>query len=248
MIPVKLNSSIAERMINDEVLKYQKILEQKKASIAFKRAFDITVSAIMLAILIPLYLLIAAVIKLDSKGRVIYKQERITKYGRRFYIYKFRTMVENADKSGSLVTVDNDRRITRVGRILRKLRLDETLQLINIIKGDMSFVGTRPEVLKYAEHYTDEMLATLLLPAGVTSPASIFYKDEDTLLAQTSDADDTYVNEILPQKMKYNLEYLRKFSLWYDVRIMFMTVFAVLKKENIKKLNLSEKDLRRVNQ
>lgn len=229
MIKVEERKSLEERMNNLLVLEYRNILKKKRFSLFLKRAFDIFVSLILITILSPIYLFIAIAIKCDSKGKVIYKQERITKDGKVFFIYKFRTMVENADKIGSLVTVSNDDRITKVGKILRKFRLDETSQLINILKGDMSFVGTRPEVYKYVERYTDEMFATLLLPAGVTSLASIYYKDEEKLLSSSSDADNTYVNEILPEKMKYNLEYLKTFNIFSDIKIMIKTVFEVLK-------------------
>lgn len=209
---------------------YTAILEKKKLSIAIKRIFDVVVSLIALIVLSPIILIIAIAIKLDSPGPVVFKQERITKHGKTFKIYKFRTMLVNAEQLGSQVTVDNDPRITRTGKVLRKYRLDEFLQLINILKGEMSFVGTRPEVRKYVDAYSDEMYATLLLPAGVTSLASIKYKDEDTLLSNTDNVDDTYINEILPEKMRYNLEYIRNFSFFYDIKIMIMTVFAVIKK------------------
>ena len=193
-----------------------------------KRIFDFTVALIAIIILSPLYLILALSIKLDSEGPVFYRQERVTTYGRKFRIFKFRTMVVNADKIGTLVTVNRDPRITRVGAFLRKFRLDETPQLINILTGDMSFVGTRPEVQKYVDRYTDEMNATLLLPAGVTSLASIFYKDEDKLLSVSENADNTYVDEVLPGKMAYNLAYIEKFSFFYDIKLMIMTVLAVV--------------------
>ncbi len=218
-------------MQNDEVKKYYDILEKKKVSLFLKRVFDIVVSAIMLIFLIIPIAIIALMIKLDSPGKVIFKQERITKYGRKFYIYKFRTMVENAEKLGTQVTVDNDPRITRIGKKLRKLRLDELTQVFNILKGDMSFVGTRPEVKKYVDKYDDEMYATLLLPAGVTSLASIYYKDEDKLLEGAYDTDKVYVEEVLPSKMYYNLKSIENFSFLSDIITMFKTVFAVLGKE-----------------
>ncbi|MBR2885391.1 MAG: sugar transferase [Clostridia bacterium] len=211
----------------DAAFTYYERLSKRKVSLAVKRVFDLVVSLIAFLFLLPFYLIIGVMIKLDSPGKVFYKQERVTSYGKIFKIYKFRTMVENADKIGSLVTVNGDARITRVGRVLRKYRLDETPQLINIIKGDMSFVGTRPEVQKYVDAYTDEMYATLLLPAGVTSLASIYYKDEERLLSETGDTDYTYINEILPEKMRYNLEYINKFSFFYDIKLMIMTVLAV---------------------
>lgn len=214
-------------MDNDAVLKYRFVLSRKKFSLALKRAFDIFAALILLIILSPLMVIISILIKADSPGSVFFLQERITKNGRPFYIYKFRTMVQNAESFGSQVTVDHDARITRMGSRLRRCRLDEIPQLLNILKGDMTFVGTRPEVRKYVEAYTDEMMATLLLPAGVTSLASIFYKDEDALLKEADNADETYINEILPEKMKYNLEYIRRFGFLYDIKLMLMTVLAV---------------------
>ena len=211
----------------DAAYTYYEKLNKRKVSLAVKRIFDIAVSLLAFMFLLPFYVIIGVLIKLDSPGKVFYKQTRVTSYGKTFKIYKFRTMVENADKIGSLVTVNGDSRITRVGKVLRKYRLDETPQLINIIKGDMSFVGTRPEVQKYVDAYTDEMYATLLLPAGVTSLASIYYKDEERLLSETGDTDYTYINAILPEKMRYNLEYISKFSFFYDIKLMIMTVLAV---------------------
>lgn len=218
-------------MQTDEVRKYYDILKKKQVSLFFKRIFDIVVSLIMLIVLSPLFLILAIAIKLDSKGPVFYRQERITQYGKHFKIHKFRTMVCNADKIGTAVTVDNDSRITRVGRKLRGVRLDELPQLLDILNGSMSFVGTRPEVPKYVEKYSPEMAATLLLPAGVTSLASIYYKDEAALLSGAEDADKVYVEKILPAKMYYNLKAIEKFGFWRDIKTMFMTVFAVLGKE-----------------
>lgn len=226
MILKKLES-LSPEFNNEAVITYYEKLNKRKASLFIKRLFDIIVSFVSIIVLLPVYLIIAVMIKLDSSGKVFYKQERVTTYGRTFKIYKFRTMVENADKIGSLVTVGGDSRITRVGKVLRKYRLDETPQLLNILFGDMSFVGTRPEVQKYVAEYEDEMYATLLLPAGVTSIASIYYKDEENLLSDSKNIDDTYINEILPQKMRYNLEYINKFSFFYDIKLMIMTLLAV---------------------
>lgn len=220
-------------MQNDAVSGYYDILKKKKAGLAVKRGFDLMISLIMIVILSPILAVLAVVIKVDSKGPVFYRQERVTTGNRTFRIFKFRTMVQNADKIGSLVTVGNDSRITRVGSKIRKCRLDELPQLINIVKGEMSFVGTRPEVRKYVDCYTDEMMATLLLPAGVTSLASIKYKDEDEIMeehtARGESPDNAYVKYVLPEKMKYNLEYLKTFSFMGDIRLMFKTVFSVLK-------------------
>lgn len=218
-------------MQTEEVRKYYNILTRRKLSLFCKRVFDIAVSAIMLIALSPVFLVLAVEIKLDSRGPVFYRQIRVTQYGKNFRIFKFRTMVQNADKIGTQVTVENDARMTKVGRALRHYRLDEIPQLIDILRGTMTFVGTRPEVPKYVERYTQEMMATLLLPAGVTSEASIFYKDESRLLNVAEDVDRTYVEEVLPGKMCYNLQAIKKFSFWLDIKLMFMTVFAVLGKK-----------------
>lgn len=212
---------------NEECMRYYNILEKKKASLLLKRAFDILVSLVLLILLLPALAIISILIKLDSRGPVIFKQKRVTTYNRDFYIYKFRTMVNNAEKLGSQVTVSNDSRITKVGKVLRKFRLDEIPQLLNILKGDMSFVGTRPEVRRYVEGYEDKFYATLLMPAGVTSLASICYKDEEKLLESAEDVDSIYLSKILPDKMKYNLSYIEKFSFIGDIKLMIMTVLAV---------------------
>ena len=218
-------------MQTDEVRAYYDILKKKKCGLFFKRAFDIVVSALMLILFLPVFLVLAIAIKIDSKGPVFYRQVRVTQYGEKFRIFKFRTMVQNADKLGAQVTKAGDSRITRVGKLIRKCRLDELCQLIDVFRGKLTFVGTRPEVPKYVERYTNEMMATLLLPAGVTSETSIYYKDEDELLAGVEDIDTTYVEKILPDKMYFNLKSLKNFSFWRDIKVMFMTVLAVLGKE-----------------
>lgn len=223
--------NLPAEMRTEEVRHYYDILSKKKCSMAMKRLFDIVVSAIMLIILSPVFLILAIAIKIDSPGPVFYRQERVTTYGKRFRIHKFRTMVDHADKKGSLVTVKNDSRVTRVGRLIRKCRLDEVSQLIDVFLGDMTFVGTRPEVVKYVDRYAPVMIATLLLPAGVTSEASILYKDEDKLLDGCVNVDDVYVEQVLPGKMYYNLRSIEKFSFWGDIGIMIKTVFAVLGKD-----------------
>lgn len=216
-------------MQNNAVKEYYDILSHKKVALFFKRFFDIMAASIMLLILLPFILIIAILIKLDSSGPVFFRQIRVTRYGRKFGIFKFRTMVDHAEKMGSQVSIHSDPRITKVGGVLRKIRLDEIPQLINILTGDMSFVGTRPEVVKYVDEYTPEMYATLLMPAGVTSEASIRYKDEAALLTQAENVDDTYIKVVLPQKMQYNLLDIKKFSFFHDIGIMFRTVFAVIR-------------------
>ena len=216
-------------MQTEEVKKYYNILKKKKVSLFFKRVFDIVVSAIMLIVLSPVFLILSIAIKIDSKGPVFYRQVRITQYNKRFRIFKFRSMVQNADK-GSQVTVSGDARVTRVGKLVRKCRLDEISQLIDVFRGTMTFVGTRPEVPKYTEQYTPAMMATLLLPAGVTSLASIYYKDEAELLDAAEDTDKVYMKQVLPAKMYYNLKAIENFSFFGDIKVMFMTAFAVLGK------------------
>ena len=221
------------KMQIDEVRPYYDVLKKKRLSLFCKRVFDIVVSLFMLIILSPVFLILAVAIKLDSKGPVFYRQTRITQYGKEFRIFKFRTMVQNADKIGAQVTVNNDSRITRVGKLIRRCRLDEICQLIDVLRGTMTFVGARPEVIKYVDRYTPEMLATFLLPAGVTSESSIYYKDEDRLLDGADDVDGVYVSKVLPGKMYYNLKAIKNFGFWKDIKIMFMTVFAVLGKEYV---------------
>jgi len=221
---------IPQNMQTEEVRKYYDILRKKRFHLFLKRIFDIIVSFTMLFILSPLFLILAIAIKIDSRGPVFYRQVRITQYGRTYKIFKFRSMIQNADK-GSQVTVSNDMRITRVGKFIRKFRLDEISQLIDVLRGTMTFVGTRPEVPKYTEQYSSEMMATFLLPAGVTSEASIYYKDEAELLDSAENTDKVYIEEILPAKMYYNLKSMKHFSFWKDIKIMFMTFFAMLGKE-----------------
>lgn len=220
---------LPEELQLDEVKPYYEVLKKKKLSLILKRIFDIVVSFIMLIILSPVFIFLGIAIKVDSKGPIFFRQERITQYGKTFKIFKFRTMVNNAEKLGTQVTVGNDARITKVGKFIRDCRLDEIAQLLNILTGDMTFVGTRPEVRKYVNHYTKEMMATLLLPAGVTSLASIYYKDEAKLLDKSNNPDKTYVEEVLPGKMKYNLQSIREFNFFEDIKTMIRTVVAVIK-------------------
>lgn len=218
-------------MQTPEVKKYYEALKKRRLGLALKRIFDIAVSLVLLVFLAIPLLVISALIALDSPGGVFYRQVRVTRYGEEFRIHKFRTMVKDADKIGSLVTVDGDSRVTRVGGFLRKYRLDELPQVFDVISGKMSFVGTRPEVTKYVERYTPEMRATLLLPAGITSEASIRYKDEAELLDSADDVDKVYVETVLPGKMKYNLKSVEEFSFLGELKTMVRTVLAVLGKD-----------------
>lgn len=223
--------TLPEYMQNAEVRVYYDSLQKKKVSMFLKRVMDLVGGLILLILLAIPMIIISIMIKLDSEGPVFYRQERITTYGKHFKIHKFRTMVSNADKIGSTVTVGNDSRITKVGAKLRGCRLDELPQVLDLISGNMSFVGTRPEAVKYVEQYKPEYMATLLLPAGITSEASIRYKDEAELLDAASDVDKTYIEEVLPGKMKYNLDSIKNFSFFGDIATMFRTVLAVLGKD-----------------
>lgn len=222
---------LPEELRCEEVRRYYDTLCHHRAGLFLKRALDILGSLVLLALLSPLFLVLSVVIAADSPGGVFFRQVRVTAYGREFRIYKFRTMVQNAEKLGTQVTTAGDCRITRVGGFLRDTRLDEIPQLINILIGDMTFVGTRPEVPRYVRQYIPAMRATLLLPAGVTSEASIYYKDENRLLDAAGDVDKTYVEEVLPGKMRYNLRMLEHFSIFSDFRVLIQTVLAVLGKD-----------------
>ena len=225
--------NIDKRFETEIVKKYREEIEKRRISLFLKLFLDKVLALVLLIPLSPIILAIAIWIKLDSEGPVFYRQERITTYGRPFRIFKFRTMVKDADKLGAAVTEHNDPRISRAGNKLRKVRLDELPQLFNVLLGDMSFVGVRPEVAKYVNRYTDEMNATLLLPAGITSPASIEYKDEDEVIEKFKGTgrsiDDIYIEEVLPDKMKYNLDYIKNFSIINDIKIMIQTALAVIK-------------------
>ena len=213
----------------ESVRPYYEILASKRSDLLIKSIFDRLMAIILLFALSPIFLLLAVWIKVDSDGPVFFRQERVTQYGKTFKIYKFRTMVQNAEQIGAQVTSKGDMRVTTVGKALRKYRLDELPQLINILEGTMSFVGTRPEVPKYVASYTDEMKATLLLPAGVTSIASIRYKDEDTLLDAADDVDACYIQNVLPAKMEWNLRSIVEFSFFRELKVMVETVLAVIR-------------------
>ena len=223
---------LPEFMRTPEVRPYWEILYKKRGQLLLKRIFDLIVSLVLFFILVVPMGMIALLIKRDSDGAVLYRQERVTAYGRHFRIHKFRTMVSDADRIGTAVTVGNDSRITKIGKRLRRHRLDELPQVLDVIKGDMSFVGTRPEAVKYVERYEPEYYATLLMPAGITSETSIRYKDEDKLLDAADNVEEVYVEQVLPEKMKWNLEGVRRFSFLGEISTMFRTVFAVLGKDD----------------
>lgn len=228
---LKAWEELPKYMQNEEVREYYDILAKRKGHLRFKRVFDVTVASILLVLLSPVMLVIAVAIKVNSKGPVFFRQVRVTQYGKEFRIFKFRTMVVDAEKIGTQVTVGNDPRITKVGHMIRKTRLDEIPQLLNVLKGEMSFVGTRPEVPKYVNQYKPEMMATLLMPAGITSKASIEFKNEEKILDDVDDVDKVYVEEVLPIKMIYNVAYIEKFTAWSDSRLMIDTVLAMIKKD-----------------
>ena len=214
-----------------EVKRYYDILNRKKASLLLKRVFDFCMAGILIIILAIPMLIIAFLIKLDSKGPALYRQDRVTVNGKVFKIHKFRTMVTDAEKIGSAVTVKNDARVTKIGKKIRSIRLDELPQLIDVLSGNMSFVGTRPEAVKYVKQYEPRYMATLLLPAGITSEASIRYKDEYAFLSKADDVDKVYVEDILPAKMVWNLNSIERFSFGRELLTLIRTVFAVLGKE-----------------
>jgi len=212
----------------DEVRPYYDSLAKKRGQLLVKRLVDICGSAILLVLLSPVFFGLAVAIKLDSPGPVFYRQVRVTQYGKVFRIYKFRTMCNHADRIGAAVTAVDDPRVTRVGRVIRRLRLDELSQLIDVFRGAMTFVGTRPEVPNYVGSYTPAMRATLLLPAGVTSTASIEFKDEARFLQFANDVDGVYLRDVLPRKMEFNLRDIESFSILGDFSIMLKTVAAVV--------------------
>lgn len=228
---VKEWNELPKFMQVEEVRPYYEILRKKKGQLILKRIFDICASLILIVLLSPIILFFSIWIKLDSNGPVFYRQERVTQYGKVFRIFKFRTMVNNADKIGNLVTSKNDSRITKVGEKIRKYRIDEIPQLFNVLIGEMSFVGTRPEVQKYVNQYTPEMYATLLLPAGVTSLASIEFKDEDEILERYTskgrETNEVYVKEVLPLKMESNLKAITSFNFIKELGTMISTVVKV---------------------
>ncbi len=226
-------NELPEQLQNESVKEYYQLLKKRRTSIYLKRILDFVLALCLTVLLSPVMLLLALCIKADSRGPVFYRQQRVTQYGKVYRIFKFRTMVVDADRRGPAITQSGDSRITRMGKLLRKCRLDELPQLFNVLTGDMSFVGTRPEVKKYVDAYTDEMQATLLLPAGITSRTSIVYKDEDEVmekyLKETGESvDEVYIKYVLSEKMKYNLQYLKSFSVTGDLKVMIDTVIAVL--------------------
>lgn len=224
-------SQLPADLQSEAVWKYYQHLEKKKYGLMLKRLFDVCVALLMLILLSPVILILAFLIIADSPGGVFFRQTRVTTYGKEFRIHKFRTMVDGADSMGAQITTSNDGRITKIGTFLRKTKLDELPQLLDVLAGDMSFVGTRPEVPDFVAQYTDEMKATLLLPAGITSEASIRFKDEAEMLEGVENINDVYMNDVLPRKMRHNLKAIEEFSFFGEIATMFRTVFAVLGRE-----------------
>ena len=205
------------------------VLEKRKLQLVLKRAMDIVISGCALAVIWPVLLLIALAIKIDDPGPVFYRQVRVGRNGKEFRIFKFRTMIVDADKKGLAITVGRDNRITRMGRLLRKTKLDELAQLINVFTGEMSFVGPRPEVPKYVNMYTPYQRQVLLVRPGITDYASIAYRNENDLLEGADDPERMYIDVIMPDKIELNMKYLREISPLADIRLIFSTIVAVIK-------------------
>lgn len=194
----------------------------------FKRIFDVFSSFTAIILLSPFFVFIAIMIRLTSDGPVFFKQIRVGKDGIFFEIYKFRTMVKNAEKLGKQITVGNDERITKIGVFLRKYKLDELPQLMNVLKGDMSIVGPRPEVPKYTKMYSDEQKNVLLVKPGITDYASIKYRNENIMLNMSNNPEKTYIEEVMVDKININLEYIKKRSVIEDIKIVFLTLWKII--------------------
>ena len=214
---------------NDRPMDIADVLARRKPQLIAKRAMDIVLSACALAVLWPLLLLIALAIWIDDPGPVFYRQVRVGRNGKTFRIFKFRSMVMDADKKGLAITVGRDSRITRVGAVLRKTKLDELAQLLNVLFGQMSFVGPRPEVPKYVELYTPYQRQVLLVRPGITDYASIAYRNENDLLAGAPNPEVMYIEQIMPDKIELNMKYLREISPLADIRLILKTIVAVIK-------------------
>ncbi len=213
----------------EESINYVEILKKKKAVLAVKRFFDIMASFFGLMFLLLPFCIVAIIIKCTSEGPVFYKQVRVGKDGKEFKIFKFRTMVVDADKKGLQITTKNDNRVTKIGAILRKTKLDELPQLINVLIGDMSFVGPRPEVPKYVALYNEEQRNVLLVRPGITELSSILFRDENEMLDAAENPEKVYIEEIMPKKISYNLEYLTKIGPFYDLELIFRTIGIMFK-------------------
>ena len=224
-----INNETVQTTEKQNIVDFDALLKKKRFSLFLKRCFDITASALGLLFLLIPFLIIAIIIKATSKGPVFFRQVRVGKDGKEFRIYKFRTMVVDAEKKGMQITVGADSRITGIGKFLRKTKVDELPQLINVLKGQMSFVGPRPEVPRYVALYDDYQRNILRIKPGITELASIVYRDENEVLAKSENPEETYINEIMPKKIALNIEYMQKLGFWYDIKLIFMTFAAILK-------------------
>lgn len=212
-----------------EIIDFDSLMKKKKFSLFFIRCFDIFASLLGIIFLSPLFLIVAIVVASTSKGGVFFRQVRVGKNAKEFKIIKFRTMVVNSPKKGALLTVGADCRVTKVGKFLRKAKIDELPQLFNVLVGQMSFVGYRPQVPYFVEMYTDYERNVFRVKPGITDLASIMYRNESEVLAEADDYETTYINEIMPQKLALNMEGMKRMSLWFDLCIIFKTLLAVLK-------------------
>lgn len=216
-------------MTEEQRMDIADVLKRRRGRLALKRVMDIAISGAALCVLWPVLLLIALAIVIDDPGPVFYRQVRVGRGGKEFRIFKFRTMVVDADKKGLQITVGRDSRITRVGAFLRKTKLDELAQLLNVFLGQMSFVGPRPEVPRYVAMYTPYQRQVLLVRPGITDYASIAYRNENDLLAGAEDPERMYVEEIMPAKLELNMKYLRRVSPLEDIRLILATIAAVIR-------------------
>ena len=216
-------------MTEEQRMDIADVLKRRRGRLALKRVMDIAISGAALCVLWPVLLLIALAIVIDDPGPVFYRQVRVGRGGKEFRIFKFRTMVVDADKKGLHITVGRDSRITRMGALLRKTKLDELAQLLNVFLGQMSFVGPRPEVPRYVAMYTPYQRQVLLVRPGITDYASIAYRNENDLLAGADDPERMYVEEIMPAKIELNMKYLRRVSPLEDIRLIFATIAAVIR-------------------
>lgn len=215
---------------NAGVVDFDALMKKKKAALFFKRYFDVTASFFGILFLLIPFAAVAVAVKCSSRGPVFFRQVRVGKNGREFRIYKFRTMVADAEKKGMQITVGGDSRVTGIGRVLRKTKVDELPQLFNVFAGQMSFVGPRPEVPHYVDMYSDYQKNVLRIKPGITELASIVYRDENDVLAKSEDPERTYIEEIMPEKIKLNMQYMQKMNVFYDIYLIFRTFAAVLKR------------------
>lgn len=200
----------------------------KRLNLIIKRIFDFFAALVGIIIISPILVIVSIAIKFDSPGKVMFLQKRVGRNGKSFYIYKFRTMVSDAEKLGKQITVGKDSRITKVGAFLRKYKIDELPQLFNVLKGDMSFVGPRPEVPKYVELYTEEQRKVLSVRPGITDLASLKYSDENDILGKVDNPEEYYINVIMRDKLNLNLEYIEKSNLFFDISLIIKTIIKCI--------------------